>query len=340
MNKNPKTVTIGRTDNVAEETLTANREYKDTVFRMLFSKKSELLSLYNALNRTSYEDPEELEITTLKNAIYMTVKNDISCVIDMRLNLYEHQSTVNPNIPLRDLDYVARTYSLFYRDEDIYSPRIIRLPNPKFIIFYNGLDKQPARREMRLSDAYANKEEHPSLELIVVQININPGYNDELLKSCPSLYGYMQFVEKIRVNQKTMPLTEAVTQAVNDCIKENILADFLKKNKAEVVSMSLFEYDEKKHERTMMEIGREEGLAEGLTKGLAEGLTKGRNEGEIRKLLTLIIKKIIKGKSIDQIADDLEEDPDTLAPLYESVVSHAPDYDLDSIANEVLHTTK
>ena len=124
----------------------------------------------------------------------------------------------------------------------------------------------------------------------MVQININPGYNDELLKSCPSLYGYMQFVEKIRENQKTMPLTEAVTQAVNDCIKENILADFLKKNKAEVVSMSLFEYDEKKHERTMMEIGREEGHAAGLA------------EGEIRNLLTLIIKKVVKGKSINQIA--------------------------------------
>lgn len=331
MNKNPKTVTIGRTDNVAEETLTVNREYKDTVFRMLFSKKSELLSLYNALNRTSYEDPEELEITTLKNAIYMTVKNDISCVIDMRLNLYEHQSTVNPNIPLRDLDYVARTYSLFYRDEDIYSPRIIRLPNPKFIIFYNGLDKQPARREMRLSDAYANKEEHPSLELIVVQININPGYNDELLKSCPSLYGYMQFVEKIRVNQKTMPLTEAVTQAVNDCIKENILADFLKKNKAEVVSMSLFEYDEKKHERTMMEIGREEGHAEGL----AEGLTKGRNEGDLRRLLLLIVKKIQKNKSLTQIADELEEDSETIQPLYNIVLQHMPDFDMDEIMKAV-----
>ena len=312
---NKETVTIGRTNTVTEETLTANREYKDTVFRMLFSEKTELLSLYNALNGTSYEDPEELEITTLKNAIYMTVKNDISCVIDMRLNLYEHQSTVNPNIPLRDLDYVARTYSLFYRDEDIYSPRMIRLPNPKFIVFYNGLDKQPARREMRLSDAYANREEQPSLELIVVQININPGYNDELLKSCPSLYGYMQFVEKIRENQKTMPLTEAVTQAVNDCIKEDILADFLKKNKAEVVSMSLFEYDEKKHERTMMEIGRE--------------------QGDIRRLSLQIIKKILKNKSLAQIADELEEDPETIQPLYNVVLQHAPDFDMDEIMKDV-----
>ncbi len=319
---NKETVMIGRTDNVSEETLTANREYKDTVFRMLFSEKTELLSLYNALSGTSYENPEELEITTLKNAIYMTVKNDISCVIDMRLNLYEHQSSVNPNIPLRDLDYVARTYSLFYRDEDIYSPRMIRLPNPKFIVFYNGLDKQPARREMRLSDAYANKEENPSLELIVVQININPGYNDELLKNCPSLYGYMQFVEKIRKNQKTMPLTEAVTQAVNDCIKENILADFLKKNKAEVVSMSLFEYDEKKHERTMMEIGREEGRVAGLEE----------------KLIMQICKKIQKGRSIEQIADELEEDVETIQPLYDTILRYAPDYNLSNILNEIMTT--
>ena len=314
-NNNCDAQTIYCMNKSAQEPLVAKREYKDTVFRMLFSEKSELLSLYNALNGTSYEDPEELEITTLKNAIYMTVKNDISCVIDMRLNLYEHQSTVNPNIPLRDLDYVSRTYSLFYRDEDIYSPHIIRLPNPKFIIFYNGLDKQPAKREMRLSDAYANKEEHPSLELIVVQININPGYNDELLKSCPSLYGYMQFVEKIRKNQKTMPLTEAVTQAVNDCIKENILADFLKKNKAEVVSMSLFEYDEKKHERTMIEIGRE--------------------EGDIRRLSLQIIKKIPKNKSLAQIADELEEDPETIQPLYNVVLQHAPDFDMDEIMKDV-----
>ena len=319
---NKETVIIGRTDNVSEETLTANREYKDTVFRMLFSEKAELLSLYNALSGTSYENPEELEITTLKNAIYMTVKNDISCVIDMRLNLYEHQSSVNPNIPLRDLDYVARTYSLFYRDEDIYSPRMIRLPNPKFIVFYNGLDKQPARREMRLSDAYANKEENPSLELIVVQININPGYNDELLKNCPSLYGYMQFVEKIRKNQKTMPLTEAVTQAVNDCIKENILADFLKKNKAEVVSMSLFEYDEKKHERTMMEIGREEGRVAGLEE----------------KLIMQICKKIQKGRSIEQIADELEEDVETIQPLYDTILRYAPDYNISNILNEIMTT--
>ncbi|MBO5509206.1 MAG: hypothetical protein J5962_01970, partial [Lachnospiraceae bacterium] len=123
-----KNSALAQTKTGAVEKLTAKREYKDTVFRMLFSEKKELLSLYNAVNDTSYDNPDELQITTLKNAIYMTVKNDISCVIDMRLNLYEHQSTVNPNIPLRDLDYVSRTYSAFYRDKDIYSPRMIKLP--------------------------------------------------------------------------------------------------------------------------------------------------------------------------------------------------------------------
>lgn len=299
----------------AVEVLTANREYKDTVFRMLFSDKKELLSLYNALNGTNYESPEDVEITTLKNAIYMTAKNDISCVIDMRLNLYEHQSTVNPNIPLRDLDYVARTFSLLYRDDDIYSPRIIRLPNPKFIVFYNGLEKQPARREYRLSDAYANIEEHPSLELIVVQLNINPGYNDELLISCPTLWGYMKFVEKIRENQKTMPLTEAVTCAVNACIQEGILADFLKKHKSEVIAMSLYEYDEKKHERTMMDIGRE--------------------QGETRKLVNQIIKKVQKQKDMEQIADELEEDTETISPLYDAVIQSAPDYNIEAIMDAV-----
>lgn len=324
MNKNLETANMERTESTVAVPLIANRQYKDTVFRMLFSEKKELLSLYNAVNGTGYDDPEELEITTLKNAIYMTVKNDISCVIDMRLNLYEHQSTVNPNIPLRDLDYVARTYARFYEDEDIYSPRIIKLPNPKFIVFYNGLDKQPARRKMRLSDAYSNVEEHPSLELIVMQININPGYNDDLLNNCPSLLGYMQFVEKIRENQKTMPLTEAVTHAVNDCIKENILAEFLKKNKAEVVSMSLFEYDEKKHERTMMEIGREEGLAEGRAEAT-------------KKIFGQMIKKIKKQKTVAQIADELEEEIGTIQPMYDTIQQFAPDYDVEQIVRAWEH---
>lgn len=266
----------------------ANRTYKDTVFRMLFSDKKELLALYNAINDTHYDNPDELTITTLKNAIYMSMKNDISCVIDMRLNMYEHQSTINPNIPLRDLDYVSRTYSALYRDEDIYSSKLIRLPNPKFIVFYNGEDKQPPIKKIKLSDAFVHKEENPSLDLIVTQININSGYNEELMNKCKTLKEYMLYVERVRVYQKKMSLEEAVERTVDECIKEGILADFLKMNKAEVISMSLFEYDEKLHEKTMRDIGREEGIQQGIQGAITMLKDMGCTDEEIIKKLTEI----------------------------------------------------
>lgn len=271
----------------------SRRDYKDTLFRMIFSDRKELLALYNAVNNTNYDNPDDLEITTLENAIYMTVKNDIACMIDMRLNLYEHQSTVNPNMPLRDLDYASKSYGRFHNGKDIYSTKLIKLPNPKFIVFYNGKQAQPARKEMRLSDAYTHKENNPSLELVVTQININPGYNDELLEKCPTLKAYMQYVERVRTYQKDMTLSEAVNRAVDECIREGILAEFLTKNKTEVISMSIYEYDEELHERTLIEIGREEGISIGRNEGRAEGITGtvtilkklGYSDGQITKSL-------------------------------------------------------
>ena len=283
-----------------EGTNEIKRNYKDTVFRMIFSDKKELLSLYNAINGTNHTNPDDLTVTTLDNAIYMTVKNDISCVIDMRLNLYEHQSTVNPNMPLRDLDYVSRSYSHFYLDKDIYSPRLIQLPNPKFIVFYNGEEGQPALRELRLSDAFIHNEVNPSLELIVLQININSGYNDELLDNCPALKDYMLYVDRIRKHQKSMSLSAAVNRAVDECIEEGILREFLLRNKAEVVAMSIYEYDEKLHERTMMDIGREEGLEQGREEGLKQGIEQGREEGNI---IGKIVAYYDCGKSREEIAE-------------------------------------
>ena len=239
--------------------LRPNKNYKDTVFRMLFSDKKELLTLYNAVNETNYNNPDELEITTLENAIYMTVKNDLSCVIDMRLNIFEHQSSINPNMPLRDLDYVSRSFRQFYDRHDIYSEKLIKLPNPKFIVFYNGVREQPERREFKLSDAYTHQERNPSLELIVLQLNINPGYNDELMQKCPTLKEYMLFVERIRTYRQDTDINTAVNRAVDECIKENILSDFLRKNKREVIAMGIDEYDAELHEKTLLEIGREQG---------------------------------------------------------------------------------
>ena len=240
--------------------------YKDTVFRMIFKDPGELLSLYNAVNDTHYNNPEELEVTTLENAIYMNMKNDISCVLDMRMNLYEHQSTINPNIPLRDLFYTARLYENRIIKRDIYSSKRILLPAPKFIIFYNGVEKQPERRIMKLSDSYERKGE-VNLELTVVQLNINAGYNEELKRACPILYQYMQYVEKVRAYKETMPIEKAVKKSVDECIAEGILKDFLIKHKAEAVQMSIFEYDEELHERTLWEEGYEEGLEQGMEYG-------------------------------------------------------------------------
>ncbi len=209
------------------------RNYRDTIFRMLFREKKELLSLFNAIHGTAYEDPEELEITTLENAVYMSMKNDISCVLDMQLVLYEHQSTVNPNMPLRDLFYVSRLLEKMTREQDLYTKKRIMLPAPQFIVLYNGREPQLERREFYLSESFTRKPDQPKLELVVVQININPGFNEELVNSCKTLAEYVQYTERVRRYSQDLPLAEAVEKAVTECIKEDILADFLRKNRSE-----------------------------------------------------------------------------------------------------------
>ena len=150
-----------------------NKKYKDTMFRLLFKEKKALLSLYNATNGTNYENEDDLEINTLENAIYMSVKNDISFVLDMELNLYEHQSGVNPNMPLRDLFYVADILQNLTKDTNIYGSKKIQIPTPRFLVFYNGTAKMPERMEYRLSELFQKPVTEPTLELIVTVLNVN-----------------------------------------------------------------------------------------------------------------------------------------------------------------------
>lgn len=239
------------------------RTYKDRIFRLIFKEKKELLSLYNAIGGTAYENPEELEINTLENAIYMSMKNDISFVIDSRMSLYEHQSTCNPNMPLRNLLYVASLLSKLTRDKNLYGTSLIRIPTPRFVVFYNGTTKQPEREEFRLSDSYEIQSEEIGLELKVLMLNINPGYNGELLKNCKTLRDYVIYVDKVRTYAKEMNLDEAVDRAITECIAENILAEFLTSNKAEAKSMSIFEYDEEKHMQQVLAEGIEQGIEQG-----------------------------------------------------------------------------
>ena len=223
----------------------ANKKYKDTIFRMLFSDKKNLLSLYNALNGKNYSNCDQLEIVTLENAIYMSMKNDLAFILDLALFLWEHQSTYNPNIPLRDLMYIAKEYEKYIKEKGIslYSNRQQKIPAPQFIVFYNGNRNIGERMEHRLSDAYETFSGEPALELKVLVININEGYNQTLMESCQILKEYAQYVSKVRAYKKTLSLNEAVEKAVEECIQEGILQEFLLANKAEVVAMSIFEYD-------------------------------------------------------------------------------------------------
>ena len=132
------------------------REYKDRLFRMVFKEKDQFLELYNALNGTAYDNPDDLTVTTLENAIYMGMRNDVSYLLYDRLALYEHQASINPNMPLRNLFYVSDIYSGLTKDTNLYGSKLIRLPEPQFVVFYNGADELPERSILRLSDAFSH----------------------------------------------------------------------------------------------------------------------------------------------------------------------------------------
>lgn len=243
------------------------RNYKDTLFRMLFKEKENLLSLYNALNKTAYMNAEELEITTLENAIYMNYKNDISFVFGSELMIYEHQSTINPNMPLRNLIYVAKVLQGRVKDEKLYGKVLTRLPVPRFVVFYNGVNFQPEKQELRLSDAFWEKQEEPELELTVTVYNINLGNNKELLETCHILKEYAQYVEMVRKCAKERSFPEAVERAVDECIQNGILREFLSKNRAEAIEMCIFEFDEEKYMESEREYAYKNGFEEGERKG-------------------------------------------------------------------------
>ena len=285
----------------------ANQKYKDTVFRMLFSDKKNLLSLYNAINRTEYDDPEKLQTVTLENAIYMGMKNDLAFIIDMNLFLYEHQSTYNPNIPLRDLFYISAEYQKLVDRKSLYSSSLQKIPAPYFIVFYNGTEKQEEYWENSLSDAYENLNGEPELELKVITLNINEGHNRELLEQCQTLREYAQYVTKVRKYAKEMNLDEAVERTVNECIQEGILKDFLRANRNEVIAMSIFEYDKEEEEKKLrkaeyeagIQVGRQEGIQATKKEIALQMLKAGVSGEEIVRFTGYTVEQLQKIKETD-----------------------------------------
>ncbi|MBR6359611.1 MAG: hypothetical protein IKS11_08175 [Lachnospiraceae bacterium] len=252
-----------------------HKNYKDTVFRLLFGKdRNELLNLYNAVNDTNYTNADDLTINTLEDAIYVSMRNDVSFVFQEDLNLYEHQSTLNPNLPLRDLFYVADLLQEMTAEMNIYGSKRLGIPTPHFIVFYNGEAPTGSVREYRLSEMFEKKEDEPQLELIVKIININDDRDNKVLMSCKTLREYARFVAMTREYRMTMSVDKAVEKAVNDCIAQGILYEFLTKHKAQVIKMSIYEYDEEKQR----EFDREEGREEGRKEGREEGRYLGKHE--------------------------------------------------------------
>lgn len=281
------------TNEATKLTPVANRKFKDTVFRMLFSDKEALLSLYNAVNNSHYTDSGALEIVTLENAIYMGMKNDLAFILDMNLYLYEHQSTMNPNIPLRDLFYIAAEYQKLVDKKSLYSSALQKIPNPHFIVFYNGSTPIDDCYTSRLSDAFYHATDNPSLELIVTTFNVNAGHNTELMSHCQILKEYSIYVAKVRSFAEQMPLDDAVQKAVTECIQENILADFLRKNQAEVIAMSIFEYDEKAVRQVYYEDGLQAGRKDGIKTGILNMLkTQKYSLEEISEVFQVPVEEI------------------------------------------------
>ena len=259
-----------------------NSKYKDTLFRMIFRDKKNLLSLYNALNKTSYTNPDDMKITTLEDVIYVGMKNDVSFLLSSIMNLFEHQSTFNPNMPVRGLLYLARIYQNYIRENglNIYSSTQISLPVPVYVVFYNGRKEEAEYQELKLSDAFKKSEfsGQAALECRVIMLNINLGHNKELFENCRILWEYAYFINEVRENQKKGSSIEAaVRQAQKSCIEQDILKEFLEKNSAEVSDVILEEFNEEQY---------------------AEGL---REEGKAKTLISLYQKNLL---TLEQAAEE------------------------------------
>jgi hypothetical protein len=279
------------------------RNYKDRLFIRLFHDRTVLLELYNALNGSAYSDADELIITTIDDAIYLGMKNDCSFIIGNYLNLYEHQSTFCPNMPIRGLFYIADVYQAYIAvmNLNLYGTAQIKLPTPKYVVFYNGEDKHDDVEYLRLSNAFDG--DGSCLEFTATMYNINQGHNQELMEKCDTLQGYSFLVMKIREFQAYgMTLEEATDAACQYCIEHDILKNFLLKNRNEVRNVLLTEYNAKHQRKLDRRDARAEGRLEGRTEGRSEErsesierlLRKGKSPEEIHELLDYPMEEIQK----------------------------------------------
>ena len=270
-----------------------NEKNKDRLFTFLFGNeeyKENTLSLYNAVNNSNYSDIEDIDLYTIDDVIYIGRKNDVAVLLDSRLSLWEHQSTYNPNMPLRGLMYFGQMYNRYVTmgELNIYGSALVKLPTPKYCIFYNGDEDLPPVRKLRLSDAFTEADESDEFEWTATMYNLNHESNAGLLGKCKTLSEYMIFVNKVKENRRLgMDKYTAVDRAVTECIKNGILKEILLKHRSEVVSMVLTEFNEEVYKKGIFE----EGYSQGMNQGISQGQTA----------LADAIRQIHSGATVDDL---------------------------------------
>ena len=311
-------------------------KYKDNVFCMLYREKENLLDLYNALRGSNYTNVDDLQVTTLNGGSYMKYKNDASFVLNMSLYMFEQQSSKNENMPLRFLHYLSDVYREMFSNDVLHRRSMIKIPVPHFVTFYNGLEKWiEEEEEIKLSDMYEIPVDNPQLELKVRVININR--DADILSKCETLRGYMTFVNKARCKTQVekKDVKQAVLEAIDECMEENILVDFFEKHREEVVEVSIYDYDEEKVRKTLVDEAVEEIVGKAVEEAVKEAVDEAIRENSQLNKINLIIKKVKKEKTLETIASELEENVEDIKVLYDMVKEAAPEYDVDKIMKKL-----
>lgn len=229
-----------------------NRQHKDRLFTFLFGReenKEWTLSLYNAVNGSDYKDPSLITFNTIQDYLYMSMKNDTSFLLLDQLSVYEHQSTYNPNMPLRMMEYVGHIYSGYIDSNryNKYGSKLIPLPVPKLVVFYNGDKNEPDEKTLYLTDSFPEEHRGESdIEVRVRMLNINQGYNEKLLNKCRPLYEYSWFVSRIRRHKESYETMSAINRSLAEMPADFIIRPFLEQHRSEIMGIIDTEYDEEK----------------------------------------------------------------------------------------------
>ena len=286
-----------------EQEQEVKRTYKDSVFVTIFHDKSKLIELYNALFDTNYDESAPIDIVTIKDVLFRTLKNDVAFVLGGRfVVLVEHQSSINENMPLRDLMYISTVLKRMIDTTRLYREKRLMIPRPEFIVFYNGTKDFPAYQELRLSDSFLGekqKDEEDALQLIVKVYNINTEKNSEILGRCETLRQYSRFVEIMRSYKEDSELTnDVIVEVLNRCKKEGVLTEFMDKYGTEIVEMLFKELTREED----LEISRLDGYEEGFNSGERAGFSKGERAGAEQKQCEIAKSLRESGIPIDVIA--------------------------------------